>query len=107
LRFISTLSSNEEGEVRCTAVRAIAQVFSSPGGILLLRDDANGHYVPHAGWPMRVEAVPGVASVTGDEDLPRFLERTGWIVDTREYRRSPDVYGNIELPQWLRESEKL
>jgi putative PEP-CTERM system histidine kinase len=56
---------------------------------------------------MRVEAVPGVASVTGDEDLPRFLERTGWIVDTREYRATPDVYGNIELPQWLRESEKL
>ncbi|HEX7013703.1 MAG TPA: XrtA/PEP-CTERM system histidine kinase PrsK [Steroidobacteraceae bacterium] len=107
LRFIKTLSSKEEGDVRCTAVRAIAQVFSSPGGLLLLRDDSNGRYVPHAGWPMRVEAVPGVASVTGDEDLPRFLERTGWIVDTREYRATPDVYGNIELPQWLRESEKL
>ncbi|HEX7114280.1 MAG TPA: XrtA/PEP-CTERM system histidine kinase PrsK [Steroidobacter sp.] len=107
LRFIATLSSKEEGDVRCTAVRAIAQVFSSPGGVLLLRDDSNGQYVPHAGWPMRVEAVPGVASVPGDDDLPRFLERTGWVVDTKEYRASPDVYGNIELPRWLRESEKL
>jgi len=101
LRFIGTLSSTEEDDVRRTAIRAMAQIFASPGGILFLIDDSARRYVPYAAWPMRLETIPEVASLAADDDLPRFIERTQWIVDVVEYRRTPDVYGNIHLPAWL------
>src|SRR5690606_24497313 len=107
LRFIQTLSSTEDRDVRRTAVRAIAQIFASPGGILFLRDDADGDFVPAAAWPMKLDNHAGLEKIGKDEDLPRFLERTGWIVDLQELRRSPDVYGNIAVPQWMLETQGL
>lgn len=101
LRFIQTLSSSEEVNVRITAVRAIAQIFSSPGGLLLLRDDSGSHFVPCAAWPMSLDSIPGIEKIATDEDLPRFLARTRWIVDVHELRASPDTYGNIVVPAWL------
>src|SRR5690606_28596673 len=78
LRFIQTLSSTEEKDVRRTAVRAIAQIFSSPGGVLFLRDDASGDFVPAAAWPMKLDNASPVGTIGQDEDLPRFLTRTKW-----------------------------
>lgn len=101
LRFIETLSSTDDEDVRTTAVRAIAQIFASPGGILLLRDDAATHFVPAAAWPMNLNAVQGIEKIGAHEDLPRFLERTKWIVDLKELRLAPDNYANIVIPQWL------
>jgi putative PEP-CTERM system histidine kinase len=101
LRFIETLSSTEEEDVRTTAVRAIAQIFTSPGGILLLRDDAATHFVPAAAWPMHLNSVQGAEKIAAQEDLPRFLEKTKWIVDLKELRLAPDTYGNIVVPQWM------
>jgi putative PEP-CTERM system histidine kinase len=107
LRFIQTLSSTEEQDVRRTAVHAIAQIFSSPGGMLFLRDDVDGDFVPAAAWPMRLDALAQVGKVPASDDLPSFLARTKWIVDLRELRRSPDIYGNIAVPQWLFDTTDL
>jgi len=107
LRFIATLSSTEENDVRRTALHAMAQIFASPGGVLFLPDEGERRFVPYAAWPMRVDTLPGVGALTAGEDLPEFLARTQWIIDTREYRRAPDVYGNIALPQWLLANEHL
>jgi putative PEP-CTERM system histidine kinase len=101
LRFIQTLSSTEERDVRRTAVRAIAQIFSSPGGLLFLRDDTEDHFVPAASWPMPLDAVAQFGTVSSSDDLPGFLTRTKWIIDLEELRHSPDTYGNIAVPQWL------
>jgi putative PEP-CTERM system histidine kinase len=107
LRFISTLSSTEEEDVRRTAVRAMAQIFSSPGGVLLLLDETQRYFVPHAAWPMRSDSIPGLGNVAVDEELPQFLRRSQWIIDTHEYRRAPDIYGNIGLPAWLQSNPEL
>jgi putative PEP-CTERM system histidine kinase len=101
LRFIATLSSTDEGDVRRTAVRAIAQVFNSPGGILFIHDDDDGRFIPHAAWPMRIDAVPLLTAMRADEDVPRLLARKQWIIDAAEMRRTPEVYENIEAPGWL------
>jgi putative PEP-CTERM system histidine kinase len=101
LRFISTLSSAEEGDVRRTSIRAIAQIFSSPAGVLLLLDEAGHRLEPAAAWPIRVDDIDGIAGLDSDEELPRFLNRTRWIIDLDEYRRSPDIYDNLLLPDWL------
>ena len=107
LRFIQTLSSTEETDVRRTAVRAIAQIFSSPGGILFLRDEDRRDFVPASAWPMGLDSFPGLPQVSAQEDLAKFVARTKWIIDLKELRETPDTYGNINVPEWLLAASEL
>ncbi len=107
LRFIQTLSSTEERDVRRTAVRAIAQIFSSPGGMLFLREEDRGDFVPAAAWPMGPEVLASISNIAAQEDLPKFLARTKWIIDLKELRASPDNYANVAVPQWLLDAAEL
>lgn len=107
LRFIQTLSSREETDVRRTAIRAIAQIFASPGGVLFLQDEDRQKFAPVAAWPMSIDALSDITAMAADADLPSFLVRKQWIVDLRELRVSPDVYGNLTLPAWLAENSNL
>lgn len=107
LRFISTLSSTNEEDVGRTAVRAMAQIFASPGGLLFLRDETGRKFLPYAAWPMNIHSLPLPASMSADEDLPVFLARKQWIIDTNEFRRAPEFYGNLSMPQWLLEHAPL
>jgi putative PEP-CTERM system histidine kinase len=103
LRFIRTLSgdSSADSDMRRNSVRAIAQIFSSPCGILYSFDEAGERFVPTAAWPERLQDIGPLAEMRADDDLTRFLGRTGWIIDLKEYRSSPDVYDNMVLPSWL------
>jgi putative PEP-CTERM system histidine kinase len=101
LRFIDTLSTTAGDDVRNTSVRAVAQIFASPGGILLVHDEQSRQFVPVAAWPMRLESVNGIAPIPAASELIGFIRKREWIVDLREYRRTPDVYQNIELPAWF------
>lgn len=101
LRFIATLSSTDEEDVRRTAVRAIAQIFSSPGGFLFIKDEEDRKYRVAAAWPMRIDALATVEPLSAQADLPQFLARTKWIIDMNELRSQPDIYRNIDVPQWL------
>lgn len=101
VRFISTLSSGGHEDVRRTAVAAIAQIFSSPAGVLWLADEAAARFVPVAAWPERLDDVENIEALPATADLPAFLARTQWIVDLKELASAPDVYGNLVLPDWL------
>lgn len=101
LRFIQTLSSTEQGDVGRTALRAVAQIFSSPAGILFTVDHSGHRFVPAAAWPFDLDSVAQLEEIRADHDLVRFLSRREWIIDLREYRAAPDVYENIELPAWV------
>ena len=101
LRFIGTLSSGHEADVRRTAIAAIAQIFSSPAGILWLADEASARFVPAAAWPGRLDEMETIEPLSASDDLPAFLARTQWIVDLQEWERTPDMYGNLVLPDWL------
>lgn len=107
LRFISTLSSTDEEDVGRTAVRAIAQIFGSPGGLLFLRDDTGRKFLPYAAWPLNIHSLAVPANMSADDDLPLFLARTQWIIDTNEFRRTPDFYGNIAMPAWVLDNPQL
>lgn len=106
LRFIDTLSAPDEKE-RDTdgkpdpytrAIRAIAQIIASPGGILFLRDEQATGFVARACWPglhydlTRIEAIPAATEIV------RFLQHRQWVIDLEERRLAPDVYENMELP---------
>lgn len=107
LRFIRTLSSTDEEDVGRTAVRAMAQIFASPGGFLFLRDETGKKFLPYAAWPMSIDSLGLPASLSADDDLPQFLAGKQWIIDTEEFRRMPDFYGNIAMPAWLLDKEQL
>ncbi|HEY5759236.1 MAG TPA: XrtA/PEP-CTERM system histidine kinase PrsK [Steroidobacter sp.] len=107
LRFIRTLSSTDEEDVGRTAVRSMAQIFTSPGGFLFLRDETGKKFLPYAAWPMTIDSLGLPASIPAGDDLPQFLAGKQWIIDTEEFRRAPDFYGNIVIPAWLLDKEQL
>jgi len=107
LRFIATLSSTAEEDVRRTAVRAVAQIFGSPGGILFVSDQQARQFVPSAAWPIVLDSVSGIMPISVNSELVRFIRQRQWIIDLQEYRRQPDVYQNIELPGWIRDNGAL
>jgi putative PEP-CTERM system histidine kinase len=100
LRFVDTLSSSED-DVKRTSVRAIAQILSSPGGMLFVMEDSQRRLVPAAAWPFSIDELEGVEALPADSELVDFVKRTQWVVDLREYRRVPDLYQNMALPAWF------
>jgi putative PEP-CTERM system histidine kinase len=107
LRFIETLSSTTEEDIRRISVRAVAQIFDSPGGILFVSDQQARQFVPAAAWPIVLDSVSGIAAIGTDSELVRFIRQRQWIIDLQEYRRLPDVYQNIELPRWIQQNAAL
>jgi putative PEP-CTERM system histidine kinase len=107
LRFIGTLSSEGESDVRRTAVRAIAQIFGSPGGVLFSLDEQGNRYVAAAAWPMSLNEIEPLADLPDESPLPRFMARTRWIIDLQEFNSAPDVYHNVDLPDWVRSKPGL
>ena len=83
LRFIEILSTPGEGDDAYeTAVRAIAQVFDSPGGVLYLRRAADERYEAVAAWPRTRANLSRHAPIEFGQDLPRFLARRQWVIAT-------------------------
>lgn len=107
LRFIKTLSSQGEGDVHRTALRAVTQIFSSRGGLLFTVDASGQRFALAAAWPAGIEMIDGLEELRADDDLIRFLVERQWIIDVDEYRRAPDVYQGIVLPDWVRQSAEL
>jgi len=101
LQFVQTLSQAEEKDTGRNAIHAVAQIIGSPGGLLVLRDDAAGSFIAHAIWPEEAAALPARARLPIDSDLPRFLHDRQWVIDLREHARHPDRYRGLVLPDWL------
>ncbi len=53
LRFVQTLSIGESRDARRNAIRAVAQIFGSPSGLLMLRDQDGGHVLSTGGLARR------------------------------------------------------
>jgi putative PEP-CTERM system histidine kinase len=108
LRFIQTLSVPEEGvDTRDNAVRAMAQIINSPGGVLFLRVDDTGEFKVAASWPPGdFTESQGYPSLPSDDETVSFLQRYQWVIDLEEMRVTPDAYQNISLPGFLQESRR-
>ncbi len=100
LRFIATLSSAESEQVHNVAVRAVAQIVKSPGGIVWARPSDESFYVPVGSWECDI---PPRSSVPESSSLIRFLERREWIVDLIEIKKQLELYGGLELDTMFEE----
>ncbi len=98
LRLIGTLAGSRTGqELRENAIRAVAAIVESTGGILWLRDDADV-FQPVARTHL---PDPGEAREPADGPLARFLETRELVVDLTECAREPELYAGLEVPEWL------
>lgn len=98
LRFISTLSTAESDNVAGTAVRAIAQIVNSPGGVVWVQEDEGKNFEPFGAWNC---ALPAMASVPDNSALARFLRQRQWVIDLVELRDYPMRYENLDLEEWV------
>jgi putative PEP-CTERM system histidine kinase len=100
LRLIATLSASDEGaDTEETAVRVIAQIFDSPGGVLYLRREAEQRFEAVSAWPHDMATLEDHPPVPVADDLPAFMVRRQWVVDLAEYAVDPDLYDNLVLPE--------
>jgi putative PEP-CTERM system histidine kinase len=102
LRFISTLSETGLENVPSNAIRAVAQIVSSPGGIVWLQEREGEAYLPVGAWRCNV---PTVAPIDENDSLMRFLQDRQWVVDLLEMKRDPSLYEDVELEAWFEEGE--
>ncbi|MCJ7453254.1 MAG: PEP-CTERM system histidine kinase PrsK [Steroidobacteraceae bacterium] len=108
LRFIQTLSAPEEGvETRDNALRAIAQIIGSPGGIAFLRTEDGEEFRPQATWPPEGFDLGRHAALAASSELVGFLTRNQWVIDLKELRETPDAYQNISLPDSLADRDRF
>jgi len=99
LRFVQTLSMPLEGvDTRENAMRAMAQVINSPGGVLYLRTEDGEAYRPAASWPADEFDIRWRASLPPQDEFVVFLRDRQWVVDLVELRATPDLYGNLSPP---------
>ncbi len=103
LRLNRTLAGGEGGgRLHERAIRSLADIVDSPGGMLWLCEDNNRcEFVEH--WCM----APGKEfDARPDAALQHYLQSTGWVIELPEYRDHPDRYDGLLLPSWWVQSAK-
>lgn len=91
LQFTETLASGQN-DIPENITRAVANLVKSPAGLLWSRSE-DGRFAIVANWEM-----PMPRSEIDLDDLSVWLQEQGWIIDLREWRRSPDLYRDLKLP---------
>lgn len=95
LKFTRALASLDQN-VPEGIIHTLAELVDSPAGLLWARTESRQmHFL--AGW----QAAPPKAGERRMDGLPAWLERTDWVIDLNEWRRSPDLYTDLQLPGWI------
>jgi len=94
-------AEDSTGTLAERGLHALGEVVASPGGDLWIEGADTGRFERVASFGTSGE--PLVDLTTGDEMI-RFLHRTQWVVDTREYLEDPGKYSNCFAPDsaWIR-----
>jgi putative PEP-CTERM system histidine kinase len=106
LKFINTLSSGDPNESpRERVIHAVAEIVHSTGGTLWVRREL-GSFTLAASHNLNEQSLPAVQVEPADSSLVRFLEQRQWVIQLDEYQREPELYGDLILPDWLRETRR-
>jgi len=100
LRIIRTLSLQDTDKgLHVGAIRALAQIIDSPGGLLVMERD-NGYFESDERWNYDRVTVREPTNST----LHRFLADHQFVISLDEYTEDPDMYtrlGALDIPEWL------
>lgn len=105
LRFVETLSGSDEPDVRRVCIQAVAQIFSSPSGVLYVYHPDVSRYVPAARWPESLHGEPHFPEIEESIELVKLLRGRHWIVDLEEGGTQEDLRSGLQLPAALRENK--
>ncbi|MBO9685704.1 MAG: PEP-CTERM system histidine kinase PrsK [Mitsuaria chitosanitabida] len=97
LRFTAMLSASASpAELGESVIRGLAHLVESPSGALWLRRGGGSEdYQQAARWNLGDDRDP----VTPDAAMLHLLRDRAWIVDLDEWRRRPEAYERIALPE--------
>ncbi|MEO1080714.1 MAG: XrtA/PEP-CTERM system histidine kinase PrsK [Pseudomonadota bacterium] len=98
LRFTERLGALRE--VPAGIVSTMAEIALSPGGFILWRDDRNA-LVNTASWEFDAPVIDDLGN------MEEWISETGWVIDVREWRNSPDHYRDFEPPPWLHNHKSI
>jgi len=106
LRIIRTLSS-ESGQsksLHVRAIRSLAQIIDSPGGLLVLKRET-GCFETDERWNY------DQISIREDENssMVQFLSEHQFVISLDEFSKDPAMYtrlGPLEIPEWISDNKK-
>ena len=99
LGLISTISSQQSvGGLPDRVIEAMAAIVDSPEGALWQRREGD-RFDLLATWNCR--ARDGILRT--HPDFSSFVEQRQWVVDLADFRRRPENYGHLNLPDWIDE----
>ena len=101
LKFTRTLTEGRPGEQLCErAVEALAKLLESPGGALWMRESQTRYQrASHWNWGDIQGTEPA------DSDFVQWLARTQWVMDLDEMKTRRDLYGELNAPTWLQQTD--
>jgi len=101
LKFTRALTEDRPGEQLCErAVEALARLLESPGGALWMREVNAGYQrASHWNWADLNGTEPA------DSPFVRWLADKQWVVDLDEMKTRRDLYGDLDMPEWIRHAD--
>ena len=104
LRFIRTLSKGGAGaHLLETVIDALSQIVHSRGGMLWLHSDDGTYDLAAAQNILSPEQI----REPQNSSLILFLKQWQWIINIEEYKHDPDLYQDLELPNWILDNPKV
>lgn len=106
LKFTGILSAGDRQEPPGERIiQAVAEIVHSTGGLLWVHRDRDG-FTLAASHNLHERSLPVVHAEPADSSLARFLRQRQWVIELEEYQREPELYGDLILPDWLREMRR-
>jgi len=104
LQFITTITADQSGtNLRLRVIKSIANIVDSTGGVLWEWQDGSQSYEVTEKWNYR--AFPQERSL--DPQIAGFLAQKGWIINLNDWRADPQAYGDLSVPDWLRDTPEI
>jgi putative PEP-CTERM system histidine kinase len=99
LRLIDTLASpGQDRPLPERAIQALAQIVSSPAGVLWMRTSEDAPFQCLEAWNTKLKSD---ATVSSSDPVVVFMRERQWILDTAELDRQPNLYPGLSRPDWL------
>lgn len=100
LNFTRALTEGQPGEQLCErAVEALAHLLESPGGALWMHEGNSGYQrASHWNWGDLNGTEPA------DSSFIQWLADKQWVVDLDEMKTRRDLYGDLDMPAWIRQA---
>ncbi len=97
LKFTESLARLSD-DVPRGIIEIMCPLVGSSGGLLFAQQQERFTCIGNYHLPITPEGLGNV---------PAWLKETGWVVDLNEWRRHPEIYNGLEIPDWLAERDDL